>query len=137
MRPACTAHRQGPHPGGPAGRRPALLLRPRPRILSPYLTSRRNREDRPEHREERSMAYLEGKAVVVTGAGRGLGRAYAHLASREGASIVVNDIDADVAEAVTAEIVNGGGKAVTAVADVGDWAGAESIIDRCLAEFGA
>ena len=76
------------------------------------------------------MAYLEGKAVIVTGAGRGIGRAYAHLASREGASVVVNDIDADVAEAVTKEIVRDGGTAVTAVADVGDWAGAESVIDR-------
>ena len=83
------------------------------------------------------MAYLEGKAVIVTGAGRGLGRAYAHLASREGASVVVNDIDADVAEAVTKEIVRDGGTAVTAVADVGDWAGAESVIDRCVTEFGA
>ncbi len=83
------------------------------------------------------MAYLEGKAVVITGAGRGIGRAYAHLASREGASVVVNDIDADVAQAVTKEIVQDGGTAVTAVADVGDWAGAESVIDRCVAEFGA
>lgn len=47
------------------------------------------------------MPYLEGKAVVVTGAGRGIGRAYARLASREGASVVVNDIDADAAEAVS------------------------------------
>jgi NAD(P)-dependent dehydrogenase (short-subunit alcohol dehydrogenase family) len=83
------------------------------------------------------MPYLAGNAVVVTGAGRGLGRAYAHLAAEEGASVVVNDIDADVAEAVTAEIVKAGGRAVTAVADVSDWAGAEAIIDRCVAEFGA
>ena len=83
------------------------------------------------------MAYLEGKAVIVTGAGRGIGRAYAHLASREGASVVVNDIDADVAEAVTKEIVRDGGTAVAAVADVGDWAGAESVIDHCVTEFGA
>lgn len=82
------------------------------------------------------MAYLEGKAIVVTGAGRGIGRTYAHLASREGASVVVNDIDADVAEAVTEEIRRDGGKAVTAVADVSDWAGAESVIDRCVTEFG-
>jgi NAD(P)-dependent dehydrogenase (short-subunit alcohol dehydrogenase family) len=83
------------------------------------------------------MAYLDGKAVVVTGAGRGIGRAYAHLAAREGASVVVNDVDADVAEAVTAEIIGDGGKAVTAVADVSDWAGAQSIIDRCISDFGA
>jgi NAD(P)-dependent dehydrogenase (short-subunit alcohol dehydrogenase family) len=83
------------------------------------------------------MAYLEGKAIVVTGAGRGIGRAYAHLASTEGASVVVNDVDADVAETVAAEIVKAGGRAVAAVADVGDWAGAESVIARCVDEFGA
>jgi NAD(P)-dependent dehydrogenase (short-subunit alcohol dehydrogenase family) len=83
------------------------------------------------------MPYLAGKAVVVTGAGRGLGRAYAHLAAQEGASVVVNDIHADVAEAVTAEIVRDGGQAVTAVADVSDWAAAEALIGRCVTEFGA
>jgi NAD(P)-dependent dehydrogenase (short-subunit alcohol dehydrogenase family) len=83
------------------------------------------------------MPYLEGKAVVITGAGRGLGRAYAHLAAQEGASVVVNDIDAEFAEAVTAEIVRDGGQAITAVADVSDWAAAEAIIGRCVSEFGA
>jgi NAD(P)-dependent dehydrogenase (short-subunit alcohol dehydrogenase family) len=83
------------------------------------------------------MPYLAGQAVVVTGAGRGLGRAYARLAAQEGASVVVNDIDADVAEAVAAEIGRDGGRAVTAVADVSDWAGAEAVIDRCVTAFGA
>jgi NAD(P)-dependent dehydrogenase (short-subunit alcohol dehydrogenase family) len=82
------------------------------------------------------VSYLEGKAVVITGAGRGIGRAYAHLASSEGAFVVVNDIDREVAEAVTEEIATAGGRAVTAVADVGSWAGAESVIERCIDEFG-
>jgi NAD(P)-dependent dehydrogenase (short-subunit alcohol dehydrogenase family) len=83
------------------------------------------------------MGYLDGKAVAVTGAGRGIGRAYAHLAAREGASVVVNDVDADVAEAVTEEIRAGGTPVATSIADVSDWAGAASIIDRCVQEFGA
>ena len=83
------------------------------------------------------MGYLDEKAVVVTGAGRGIGRAYAHLAAREGAAVVVNDIDAEVAEEVTEEIRSAGGRVATVAADVSDWAGAASIIDRCVDEFGA
>jgi len=41
------------------------------------------------------MGVLDGKAVIVTGAGRGLGRAFALDAAQQGASVVVNDIDAD------------------------------------------
>jgi NAD(P)-dependent dehydrogenase (short-subunit alcohol dehydrogenase family) len=83
------------------------------------------------------MLYLGGKAVVVTGAGRGIGRAYARLAAREGASVVVNDIDADVAHAVTAEVNAEGGRAVAAVADISAWAEAESVISTCVEAFGA
>ncbi len=83
------------------------------------------------------MGYLDEKAVVVTGAGRGIGRAYAHLAAREGAAVVVNDIDGEMAEEVTEEIRSAGGRVATVAADVSDWAGAVSIIDRCVDEFGA
>src|SRR5271165_5744756 len=82
------------------------------------------------------MAYLTNKAIVVTGAGRALGRAYAHLAAAEGAAVVVNDIDGDVAEVVTDEILAKGGRAVSEVADVSDWSRAEALIDRCVDEFG-
>ena len=83
------------------------------------------------------MRYLEGKAVVVTGAGRGIGRAYALLAAREGAAVVVNDIDAEVADEVAAEIRVTGARVVAAAGDVSTWGAAESIIDRCVDEFGA
>jgi NAD(P)-dependent dehydrogenase (short-subunit alcohol dehydrogenase family) len=82
------------------------------------------------------VGYLDGKAVVITGSGRGIGSAYAHLAAAEGASVVVNDIDADAAATVSSEITEAGGQAITAVADVGDWAGAEFVIERCVEEFG-
>ena len=83
------------------------------------------------------MGYLDGKAVVVTGAGRGIGRAYAHLAAQEGASVVVNDIDGDLAEGVTSEIRATGARATAAIADISEWAGAEAAINRCVEEFGA
>ena len=67
------------------------------------------------------MAYLEGKVVAVTGAGRGIGRAVALDAARNGAKVVVNDFgvamdgtepSSEVANAVVAEIKEAGGEAV-------------------------
>jgi NAD(P)-dependent dehydrogenase (short-subunit alcohol dehydrogenase family) len=86
-----------------------------------------------------------GQAVIVTGAGRGLGRLYAiDLASR-GAQVVVNDIgtsmggegsDASVADAVVAEIGSAGGTAVASHASVDSSDGAASIIEAALDAFG-
>ncbi len=80
---------------------------------------------------------LDGKAVVVTGAGRGIGAAYAVECARQGARVVVNDLDADVAEAVTREITEAGGVAVTEVADVRSAKDAERLVERCVREYGA
>ncbi|HKR51863.1 MAG TPA: SDR family oxidoreductase [Pseudonocardiaceae bacterium] len=82
------------------------------------------------------MSILEGKAVVITGAGRGLGEAYALHAARAGARVVVNDVDGDLAEEVTARIVGQGGHAVASAQSVRDPGQASGVIDRCLAEFG-
>jgi len=79
---------------------------------------------------------LEGKAVVVTGAGRGLGRAYAVAAAERGASVVVNDVDADEAHEVADAIVAAHGVAVAHPADVADPMAAEAVVARCVAEFG-
>src|SRR5262245_9402269 len=83
------------------------------------------------------MGMLEGKAVVVTGAGRGIGAAYARAAAQAGASVVVNDIDAEPAEDVAAGIPHAGGRATVRVADVSDWGQAEALIGHCVDEFGA
>ena len=79
---------------------------------------------------------LDGKAVVITGAGRGLGAAYAAHAASAGASVVVNDIDGEQAEAVAARIVEQGGRAVVSVASVADPRQASGIVQRCVREFG-
>ena len=82
------------------------------------------------------MSVLDGKAVVVTGAGRGLGRAAALHAAANGASVVVNDIDRQPAEEVVALITDSGGSAVASVGSVADSAEAQAAIDRCVTEFG-
>ncbi len=79
---------------------------------------------------------LEGHVVAVTGAGAGLGRAYARELARRGASVVVNDVTAGTVEAVVAEIADAGGTAAPAVADVSQPAGGGSIIDVALERFG-
>jgi NAD(P)-dependent dehydrogenase (short-subunit alcohol dehydrogenase family) len=82
------------------------------------------------------MGELEGRVAVVTGAGRGLGRAHAHCLSVEGALVVVNDIDGDAAAAVVADIAAAGGRAIASAADVSTWSGAASLIDAAVDEFG-
>jgi NAD(P)-dependent dehydrogenase (short-subunit alcohol dehydrogenase family) len=79
---------------------------------------------------------LREKSVVVTGGGRGLGAAYARACARYGASVVVNEVDGDVAEEITTEITSAGGTAVAQPGDVGRAADAERIVERCVHEFG-
>jgi NAD(P)-dependent dehydrogenase (short-subunit alcohol dehydrogenase family) len=79
---------------------------------------------------------LEGKAVVITGGGRGLGAAYSRLAAREGANVVVNDVEADVVQATVNEIASSGGQAVGCVADISRWDDSERLIDSCVQTYG-
>ena len=82
------------------------------------------------------MDALAGKVVVVTGAGRGLGRAYALHAARSGARVVVNDVDEQVAGEVAALITGKGGQALVSGASVSDPGQAAALIDRCVSGFG-
>jgi len=91
------------------------------------------------------MRLCEGRVAVVTGAGRGMGRAYALMLAAHGARVVVNDLgstpegrggDATPGEAVVEEIRAAGGEAVLDTADVADARGAESMIRRCIDAFG-
>lgn len=83
------------------------------------------------------MGVLDGKAVVITGAGRGLGRAYALHAAGCGAAVVVNDVDADVAEEVVDRIRGAGGRATASPGSVADPECARDAVERCVMEFGA
>jgi NAD(P)-dependent dehydrogenase (short-subunit alcohol dehydrogenase family) len=82
------------------------------------------------------MGILSGKAVVITGAGRGLGQAYAQAAAREGAAVVVNDIDAAPARETAAAIEARGGAAAVHVGSVADWSAARALIETCTGRFG-
>ena len=80
---------------------------------------------------------LEGKAVLVTGAARGMGRATAELAAAEGARVAVADLNIDGAEAVAKGIRDRGGEAVAIGADVGDLGSIDAMVDAALEAFGA
>lgn len=82
------------------------------------------------------MGVLQDKAVVVTGAGRGLGEAYAIHAAYAGAVLVVNDIDKDLAEQTAAHIRAYGGTAVASGHDVAEPEEAAEIIDLCVRTYG-
>lgn len=82
------------------------------------------------------MGLLDGKAIVVTGAGRGLGEAYALHAAQAGARLVVNDIDRDFAERTAEHIRSYGGEAVASGHDVANQTEAAAIVDLCVDRYG-
>src|SRR3954447_21539066 len=93
----------------------------------------------------RQMIDFTDQAVIVTGAGRGLGRLYALDLARRGASVVVNDLggrmhgegaDTSVADQVVEEIERNGGEAVTSHDSVDSAEGGDAIVNTALEAFG-
>jgi len=82
------------------------------------------------------MGRLDGKTAVITGSGRGIGKAIATLFAREGASVVINDIDEAVALATATEIEAIGGKAVICVGDIRQPEEAKKLMDTAVQSFG-
>ncbi|HTF35216.1 MAG TPA: SDR family oxidoreductase [Myxococcota bacterium] len=87
----------------------------------------------------------DGRIVIITGAGRGIGRGYALAFARQGAKVIVNDLGGGVdgtgstltpAQSVVEEIRKSGGQAVANGDDVSDWEGAQRLIRSAIETFG-
>jgi NAD(P)-dependent dehydrogenase (short-subunit alcohol dehydrogenase family) len=92
------------------------------------------------------MGICDNRTVIITGAAGGLGRAYALAFAAEGANVVVNDIgtslsgegrDTSAADAVVAQIIADGGKAIANYEDITDWDAAKRIVDAAVSTFGS
>src|SRR4051812_40369983 len=79
---------------------------------------------------------LEGKVAIITGAGRGIGRAAAELFASHGARIVLSDIDSAPAEEVVEAIRTAGGEAISVVGDVTDRAFPDLLVNDAIVKFG-
>ena len=91
------------------------------------------------------MGLLDGKVAIITGAGGGLGEAYAKLFAREGAAVVVNDLggprdgsgaDVSMAQKVVNAIKEEGGRAVANGSDISTIAGGQSVFEDAIKNFG-
>ena len=79
---------------------------------------------------------FKGKIAIVTGAGQGIGEAYAKALAREGAAVVVADINGEKGRAIAAEITSGGGRATFVETDVSSPESADQMAARTASEFG-
>ena len=79
---------------------------------------------------------FENKVSIVTGAGGGIGQAYAEALAREGAAVVIADINIEGAQKVADGIKGEGGNALAVSVDVSDPDSAKAMADQTLAEFG-
>jgi len=86
-----------------------------------------NKQSSPEVR-------FDGKTVIITGAGAGLGRAYAHMYGKLGANVVINDVSEKGAAAVVAEVEQAGGKATAVICSAED---GEKIVGHAVEKYGS
>ena len=102
-------------------------------------------QDTGAHHEAAEPLRFDGRVAIVTGSGRGLGRAHAQLLASRGATVVVNDLggavrgggeSVDPAREVVDEIESGGGQAVADVSDVSTYSGAQHLVESTIDRFG-
>ena len=82
------------------------------------------------------MGILDGKVVLITGAASGIGRATALEAHREGARLLLSDVDADGGQGLSSEIGADGGEAIFSTCDVTSEEAVESLVAQALSELG-
>lgn len=82
------------------------------------------------------MPICQDRVVIITGAGGGLGAAHARSFAAEGASVVVNDINRDAAQAVVDEIVAAGGKAIVNTSDITNYQDSLNAVKEAIEAFG-
>src|SRR5690606_22162199 len=83
-----------------------------------------------------ATASLAGKTILLTGAGRGIGRALARYLAAEGAALVINDLEVDLLDTLVEEIAGEGGRALAAPGSVSDPAIADGLVAAAVGHFG-
>jgi 3-oxoacyl-[acyl-carrier protein] reductase len=79
---------------------------------------------------------LEGKTAIVTGSGSGFGEGIAHTLARQGAAVIVNDVNKDGGNRVASEITDGGGRAIFIAADVTSADDVQTMVNQAVEAFG-
>ena len=82
------------------------------------------------------MPKLQGKVALITGSGRGIGRAIALQVASEGAKVVINDLDAAPGDAVAAEIKAAGGEAIAVNGSISEAGFADRFVGAAMEKFG-
>jgi 3-oxoacyl-[acyl-carrier protein] reductase len=82
------------------------------------------------------MGRLDDRIAIITGSGRGIGRATALRFAEEGAAVVINDIDPEPAQETATEVIKNGGRAISVVANTMDSEEAKRLVDACVEEYG-
>lgn len=79
---------------------------------------------------------LEGRTAIVTGSGSGFGAGIAHKLAREGAAVIVNDVNEEGGNRVVSEIKDAGGRSVLIAADVTSAGAVQAMVDQAVETFG-